>query len=964
MAIHIEEQTEMSKGFTKKLDESGIKMTFDLMQRYQYAYPIKSTVREILSNGIDSVAEKKMAKAILKGESKVEDYFVDIQGEVYKDSKWTPEYYDLKWLSAYDRVHITYRAGTNMNKDAVIITDHGVGLGGTRLEKYFSLGYSTKRLSKLPLGKFGLGAKAPLSIGEPFYTVESCYNGQLFRFNVYSYKVDSVVPKINLETGKENKHIVFSEGTDDAYIVYYEDTIKKNQFSVILTAKSHHKPQYVDAVKQQMLYFDEIDFKAIDNSGREEIIDYKAKILYEDDFIVLSDNSYYTAPHLLLNKVNYGFIDWNELEMEQRRGNIGIKVAPEDIEVSPSRESVLWTEKTKVKVLERYNKVVEIATHLIQEELGETDIVKWLKACYQISGHSRYSSGTLSRLANIVDLAAIKPAFILSPDIKFRYAEPFAGTFMKYIRPGQKTSKETGETKRIINRTVIDGLSEHYNKPFVLIKRDERASNRKDKYLLYLYPDGYVGIYEPLGTEEQIKDAGTELSEWFAGKKSEYTKLSLRRNTWDMLCASKEVLFYEKIEVPETFNGTNEEEDLIAKEKGEETAEEVVAHAQIAKQTAAERRKLTGKTIVHMMRTENNKVAVQEFNATLNRQTIKQVPAFYTFMKTEVPTTAINDWEEEGQEVYYGNDKDDELLHFAAILTRPAGQEINNPYRPYANTCSKWKELKWYRLNKDKLSTYGVNEYNAYNLQHFFDSNIKLIKVSQTNSRLYRDFKKIQEFFITIKGKTFTMSNLLIKWNTARVVKDKLAACAFLYNFEAFNTKYADMYKFVCGFVDKNWRDLESKGELYGLGDNTVKDLVAHLDKVQQFQNFVKTQQGDADAIAKLAGDLFGNKELQDGMAVDPEIIAMVDELYEFAVATGDMLNWIPSLTGYNTYSKPHTYDGHQQRNRNPLPNELEMEIRSYLEFKQVLDYGMKDEPSELLQHADSLDEVQQLQQA
>lgn len=140
MSIHIEENKSMAKGFVKKLDESGIAMTFDILQKSQYAYPIKSTVREILSNGIDSINEKKMAKEILGGSAKPEDYFVNLEGEVYADSRWSPEYYDLKWLSDYDKVHITYKCGTNMQKDSVVITDYGVGLGGKRLEKYFSLG--------------------------------------------------------------------------------------------------------------------------------------------------------------------------------------------------------------------------------------------------------------------------------------------------------------------------------------------------------------------------------------------------------------------------------------------------------------------------------------------------------------------------------------------------------------------------------------------------------------------------------------------------------------------------------------------------------------------------------------------------------------------------------------------------------------------------------------------------------
>ena len=47
---------------------------------------------------MDSISEKKVAKEILSGKAKVEDYFVDLEGDLYKDSKFDPNYYDLKWL--------------------------------------------------------------------------------------------------------------------------------------------------------------------------------------------------------------------------------------------------------------------------------------------------------------------------------------------------------------------------------------------------------------------------------------------------------------------------------------------------------------------------------------------------------------------------------------------------------------------------------------------------------------------------------------------------------------------------------------------------------------------------------------------------------------------------------------------------------------------------------------------------
>jgi hypothetical protein len=156
MAIYNEQEIQMSGGFTKEIDAGAKQMIFDNLQRYQYQYPIKSTVRELVSNGLDSVREKRVAMAILTGVAKVEDHYEQREGDVYKDSNFDPAYYDLFRLSDKDEVEIIYCNGKNLEKDTVIIRDYGVGIGETRLAGYCNLGYSTKRLSKYPLGKFGL----------------------------------------------------------------------------------------------------------------------------------------------------------------------------------------------------------------------------------------------------------------------------------------------------------------------------------------------------------------------------------------------------------------------------------------------------------------------------------------------------------------------------------------------------------------------------------------------------------------------------------------------------------------------------------------------------------------------------------------------------------------------------------------------------------------------------------------
>ena len=412
MAILQDNLTEINGGFKKKIEESAVGVVMDILQRFQYQYPIKSSIRELVSNGIDSVTEKNVAKDILSGKAKVSDYYQEIEGELYADSKFDPSYYNLNYLSTDDIVRITYHKNADLEKDYVTITDNGVGLGAYRLSKYFSLGYSTKRLSKLPLGKFGIGAKAPLSIN-PYYTIESRYNGLLYRFNVYSTKVESIIPKFNLETGKENVSVEFETGA-----IYALPTELPNGVTITIEAKKHHLDEYKDAVERQLMYFDNVDFYILED-GNMMHQKFSPSILYEDEYLIISDNRYFNKPHMLLNKVNYGFIDFEELELETMYGNVGIKVLPEDVEVSPSRESLVWSEKTKAMVLQRFRDASQSASTIIQKEMQETDFIKWIRICNSIKNKWGSSSSLIGRLASIVDLNEVGIHFSPDPTIKY-----------------------------------------------------------------------------------------------------------------------------------------------------------------------------------------------------------------------------------------------------------------------------------------------------------------------------------------------------------------------------------------------------------------------------------------------------------------------------------------------------------------------------------------------------------------
>src|ERR1700752_5361279 len=139
MAILEQPKTEGESGFKKKFEEGTEAILFDFIQGTQYQYPIPSAIRELVSNCRDSINEKQRFFLINSGKAKVGDFYVEREGDLFKDSKYDPSYYDEKWLSkTRDDIQLIYKVNNNAQRDTFHIIDTGVGLGGLRLEKHFN----------------------------------------------------------------------------------------------------------------------------------------------------------------------------------------------------------------------------------------------------------------------------------------------------------------------------------------------------------------------------------------------------------------------------------------------------------------------------------------------------------------------------------------------------------------------------------------------------------------------------------------------------------------------------------------------------------------------------------------------------------------------------------------------------------------------------------------------------------
>ena len=390
----------------KTIHKGSESIMFSVLQETQYAKPYESSVREIVSNCLDSVTEKNNSIKILKGELKIEDIFIVKEGEEFTESVFDKDYYDTKHLSDNDIVTIEYIENDSATRDRIRFIDRGVGLGGSRLVNYFSLGFSTKRLSKSQLGNFGLGAKSLLSTGVEHYTVTSIYNGKKFVFDITS---ESVVSKIGKFGDKGNNPV---ETFYNDYQCYYEVTDEKNSVIVESYVKRHRKADFMSAIEAQLGYIDNLEVVLLDASvpGYKSVQKIKADIKFKTDNIYVGGTDWYAVPQLLLKPgedsstlINYGAIAFDELEMKKYQGNVSFIMNINDVDVTPSRESVIWNSRTRKAIKSMFLIAKDTITGIMSDKLAaSTNLPDFLVISDDFKASSSASSD-YSELAKLVD---------------------------------------------------------------------------------------------------------------------------------------------------------------------------------------------------------------------------------------------------------------------------------------------------------------------------------------------------------------------------------------------------------------------------------------------------------------------------------------------------------------------------------------------------------------------------------
>ena len=884
-----------TEGIKKRINKGAERMVFDILQSTQYSNPIPSTIRELVSNACDSQREKEIAIEILTGVKQEEDYYIRREGDQYSDSNFNPNYYDLNCLNTENNdVVIKYYRNEGVGYcDTIEIIDHGVGIGANRLEGILELGFSTKRNTSQNFGAFGLGAKVALSTGVDFYTIETIHNGKRFKCNCYPYKTDFMIPKFN-------PSIEFLDGTK----VHYEEVPKiLNKTVVSFGVKKHNRNRFEESIQDQLNYLGNVKLIIVEN-GHEFEKSIQTNILHNSKHIIVSDSYTYSKPHIVIVKeegattgINYGYVDFRELEMEQLYGSVGLKcpirqairdpetneeiVIQDGVEVTPSREKVIWNEQTKKFIQGVIEQAAEEASSLVEDQLQDTDFFQWIKSCRDVLNKSMSSGGSsaLRQISKIIDTSKMRPKFSLDESIKYQPVENLLrGYSVRKVTEYIKAGKINLTTDKPVNWGDVNFDGIYYK------DSDTSRSKIKDHYLLsehggkiLIITDSNLDTLKSKAEDDSLPNLDK------AAYLKEYNSILANKNRIGAhLTSSKLLNSYEDVEVPQNWIDEFEDKEKVVEKQ------DVLTNL-----TPAEKREIEKRIVAYTLR----------FNHRYNYG--NEGTEAFTWDKVEPKLSTIM---ASDRITYYGTKKDSEKLFMAANVlfnqTPRSGKITNVPYY-FAHDV----------LNSDPV--FYIDElpvrFGSFKFKDDFNyTTPQLLRVSESNIKHISknsNCKHIDEFYVQLGAdqNSYTMDHSLIKYMTGKAVGD---LPDWISNIQFINSDYKDMYNTLREYKD-------SYCDIRRTSDDEMNNILEMVKSIKEFQLFLNTVD-DENLIAQKSKELFIFEDIKSAEAVDLQVFKLIE-------AKDELISGINSFMEQISFP----YD---------LSQEFQSEVTHYLKSRGKLD--------------------------
>ena len=829
-----------TEGVKKRINKSAEKMVFDILQSTQYSTPIPSTVRELVTNACDSQREKEMAIEILKGEKQESDYYIRRNEEQYVDSNFDPSYYNLDHLDTEtNSITIEYHRNEGVGFcDKIRIIDHGVGIGSKRLEGVLELGYSTKRNTSQNFGAFGLGAKVALSTGVDFYTIETAHNGKRFKCSCYPYKTDFLIPKFN-------PSIEFSDGTK----VHYEPTTEKNYTIIEFGVKKHNRNRFEEAITDQLNYLDNVNLFIIEDGDRREK-GFQTRVIHNSKTMLVADSYMYSKPHIIIVKepgadtgINYGHVDFRELEMQQLYGSVGLKcpmrqaikdpdtgeeiVLQEGVEVTPSREKVIWNEHTKNFIQNVIIQAGNEATEMVEEHLQENDFLKWVQSCRDVMYKSSVISedNALRQISQIIDTNKLSPKYPLDKSIKLIGPKSLLeGYSPKSVRQYVKAGKLHVESEDLVSwgNVKFDAI---------YLRKDVGRSRTKD---LYLTDGGKTFVV--LNGELLQKDVPEFTREQNPG----YNKY---------LEESELLKSYDDIEVPEDWI-----DGLKTKEEAIENTDAMTGLSN------AERRKVEQRIVAYTLRKNHRYQPYSGDHPMFIRDKVE--PKLSTVMSSDRLT-------------YYGTEADYEKLCLAAIMLSNQSLSIEQlvdggvAYRVWDQDRGPSFYVDEFpkRLSYlDNTPNITVTSFDEDKLKMY--STPQLLKVSEGNVKYItrnNNCKHIDDFFCQWDAETNTIS------------MDEHASNFLTGEIVEYLPEWLEKCTFIPGWGSLYETLNESKSNYYRVRKDNIpaQEMLDLCMRIKEFQEYADSVHNDSQLLAEKSRELFILQDVKIADAVDTEVVRL-----------------------------------------------------------------------------------------
>lgn len=272
------------------------------------------------------------------------------------------------------------------------------------------------------------GAKSPLAIGsETGYLMETCHNGKRFLIRIFDFNYHSMIGQWDIK-GKENPHVLFYEGTEDEIKIYYEPTDSFNFTEITIEVSPTQRSIFSKAVHEQLQYFDNIAFVIIDENGQWKDQKVAVEKLYEGRTFIIPAHSNYVNPHLILNKVNYGLVNYGAMELNQRKGCLALKIDPSRVEVDRSRESLIYNQLTREEIIKFHKEVEEEAIEVLLSSFNIDNYAEWIESVlgYVNSKYDSKSNNVPGILSSFLEGYALDLASLIHTPTNLMFQDLFA----------------------------------------------------------------------------------------------------------------------------------------------------------------------------------------------------------------------------------------------------------------------------------------------------------------------------------------------------------------------------------------------------------------------------------------------------------------------------------------------------------------------------------------------------------